>query len=187
MQNIIVVTGLPGSGKTTVADYIESKYNAKVLHTGDIIRDEIKRRGLKYTPENDAKIAHWFHTGGREKLVVRRIWDRASKSRKKIIVIEGFRSYSQMKILEKMSKTRPSVISVEASQIVRVKRELSRGRFGKAESVKYVKFRDKLEKSHGIGELMANADHRIDNTHLSVRQSNYATDRIMHMILSNQI
>lgn len=187
MKKVIVVTGLPGSGKSTVADYIESKYNAKVLHTGDVIREEVKRRGLRYTPENDAKIAHWFHTNGRERLVVARVWQKASRTRRKIIVLEGFRSYDQLNSLEKLSKTRPIVISVEASLNVRVKRVLKRRRFGKAESVKYVKFRDRLEKSHGIGPLMAHADYRLNNTRLSVRQSNYATDRIMRRILPRQI
>jgi dephospho-CoA kinase len=185
MPKIVLVVGLPGSGKSTVANFIRDNYKARIFLSGDIIREEIKRRNLAYTPENDSKIAHWFHTNGREGLVVKRLWSKIVKSGKKLVVIDGLRSETQLGILEKTAKTRPFVISVIASQNVRVKRELSRGRFGKKESVKYVKFRDELEKGHGIMGLMARADYKIDNTRLSVRQSNYKIKKIMSEILAN--
>jgi dephospho-CoA kinase len=184
MPKIILVVGLPGSGKSTVSDYIRDEFDASVFLSGDIIREEVRRRGLKYTPENDAKIAHWFHTG-REMIVVRRIWAKAKKSKRKIIVIDGFRSEKELKYLEKIAKARPYVISVVASQDVRVGRELSRGRFGKKESVEYVKFRDKLEKSHGIMGLMAEADYKIDNSHLSVKQSEARVYKIIKELVAN--
>jgi dephospho-CoA kinase len=185
MTKIVLVVGLPGSGKSTVANYIRDNYNARIFLSGDIIREEIKRRGLAYTPENDSKIAHWFHTSNREGLVVKRLWANIRKSGKKLVVIDGLRSETQLSILRKIAKTRPFVISIVASQNVRVRRELSRGRFGKKESVKYVKFRDKLEKSHGVARLMAKSDYKINNTHLSVRQSNYKIAKIMGEILAN--
>ena len=44
---IIVVVGRPASGKTTVLEMIE-KMGFSIASTGDIIRDEIERRGLQY-------------------------------------------------------------------------------------------------------------------------------------------
>jgi dephospho-CoA kinase len=185
MPKIIMVVGLPGSGKSTVTDYISDRFGADVFLSGDIIREEVKRRNLAYTPENDAKVAHWFHTGGRENLVIKRLWVKMRKSRKSILVVDGLRCEKQFRYLQRTSKTRPVVISVEASQDVRVKRELSRGRFGRKESLAYVKFRDRLEKSHGILGLMRMADYRIDNTRLSVRQSEARICEIIKEILAN--
>lgn len=183
-KKLILIVGLPGSGKSTVTDFIEKKFNAAIVHSGDIIREEIKRRGLEYNPRNDALIAHWFHTGGRERLVVKRVWGKIKKSKKEIIVIEGLRSEKQLKYLEEVSKIRPIIISIVASFKVRVKRELKRGRFGKAESIKYLKFREKLEKSHGEWKIIKKSDYKIDNSKLNMRQTDERVYKIMKKILT---
>jgi len=182
-KKMILIVGLPGSGKSTVADFLEKKFNADIVHSGDIIREEIKRRGWEYNPRTDALIAHWFHTGGRERLVVKRVWGKIRKSRKKIIVIEGLRSEKQLKYLEEISKTRPVIFSVIASFKVRVKRELKRRRFGKKETISYIKFRDKLEKSHGEWKLIKKADYTIDNSRLSEKQTERKIIELMKKIL----
>ena len=79
MKNLIVIVGLPGSGKTFASEIIKSKFKADTFHTGDIIRQEIKRRGWKYTPKTDTFIAHWFHSQGREKLLLSRLWNQIKK------------------------------------------------------------------------------------------------------------
>lgn len=182
-KKLIVILGLPGSGKSTAADFIKKEFNADVFHSGDIVREEIRKRGLEYTPKTDALIAHWFHTSGRERLLVKRVWDKMKKSKKKLIVIEGLRSDEQLKYLEKLAKTKLTIISIIASFNVRANRELKRGRFGKEETITYLKFREKLEKSHGIGGLLKKADYTIDNSKLSVKQTNFKISKIMKKIL----
>ncbi|MFQ6020413.1 MAG: AAA family ATPase [Candidatus Aenigmatarchaeota archaeon] len=170
-MKIFVVVGMPGSGKSFAADVIAKNFNGKVFRTGDVIRDEIKKRGLKYTPENDAKIAHWFHTRGRERLIIKRTWDKIKKSRKKIIVIEGCRAPEEIKLLEKYSKIKPIIIATKTNFNVRVKRIIKRKRFGKKESKKYLKNRDKLELSHGLGKIIKMANYVINNSKLTKRQT----------------
>src|SRR3972149_8117231 len=92
MKKIILIVGMPGSGKSLASEIIKKKFKAEKFSSGDIIREEIKRRGWKYTPENDRKIADWFHTGDRENLLVKRTWNKIRKSKRKYVVIEGFRS-----------------------------------------------------------------------------------------------
>jgi len=167
---IILITGLPGSGKSSAAEVIKKKFNADIVNTGDIIREEVKKRGLEYTPKTDAFVAHWFHTGGREKLLVKRAWNKIKKSKKKIIVIDGLRSDEQLKYLEKLAKTKLFIIAIITSFKVRAERELKRGRFGKEETMGYLKTREKLEKSHGIDKLIKKADYKINNTKLTKKQ-----------------
>ncbi|OGI12512.1 hypothetical protein A3K64_01245 [Candidatus Micrarchaeota archaeon RBG_16_36_9] len=183
-KKLILIVGLPGSGKSSAADFIKRKYDAGIVHSGDIIREEVKRRGLEYTPQNDALIAHWFHSSGREKLVVKRIWNKIKNSKKNLIVIEGLRSEKQLKYLKAIAKTRPIIISVLASFNVRVKRELKRGRFGNKESIEYLKFRDKLEKKHGEDKLIRKADYKINNSKLNIRQTDAKIYEIMRKILA---
>src|SRR2546426_12434972 len=104
MKKIILIVGIYGSGKSLAAEIIKRRFKAEKFSTGDIIREEIKRRGWKYTPENDSMIANWFHKGNREKLLVKRIWSKIRKSKRKFIVIEGFRSVEGYHYLKKIAK-----------------------------------------------------------------------------------
>jgi len=183
-ERVIVIVGLPGSGKSTAAEFIKKEFNAGMVHSGDVIRDEIKKRGWKYTPENDALIADWFNATERgERSLVQRVWDKVKTSKKKIIVIEGFRAAGNIEILEEISKIKPTVIAIITSFNVRVQRELKRRRFGKQESIKYLKLREKQEKRHGIEKLVRNADYTIDNSKLSIKQTNAKISKIIKEIL----
>lgn len=170
MKKLIIIVGLPGSGKSLAAKIIKKRFNATTFKSGDIIRDEIKRRGLKYSPENDSIVAHWFNVQGREKLLSKRLWDKIKKSKKDLIVLEGFRAPEHLKYLKAYYKGKPVIIFIKSSFKMRVKRELKRKRFKKLENRKYVRFRDKLEKSHGIMELIKKANYTIDNSKLTKRQ-----------------
>jgi dephospho-CoA kinase len=183
MKKLIIIVGLPGSGKSFVADVIKKKFKAEAFHSGDIIREEIKRRGWKYTPETDALVAHWFHIGGREKLLIKRVWNKIKKSKKKLIVIEGLRSSKQLKYLKCYYKRKSVIIFIKASFKVRVKRELKRGRFGKQETISYLISREKLEKTHGILGLIKKANYTIDNTNLTKKQFENKIIKLIKKIL----
>lgn len=161
---ILVIVGMAGSGKSYAADLIVKHFDAKDVHSGDVIREEIRARGLKYSPTADMAIAHWFHTGGREKLVAKRVWKKVKNSRKEMIIIEGLRSPSQLKVIEELAHEKPVMISITAPFRIRHAREHARGRFGKAESEAYLRKRDTLETKHGMGKLMRKADYKIDNS-----------------------
>ena len=182
-QKLVLIVGLSGSGKSTVSNFIKKRFNADVFLSGDIVRDETKRRGLSYTPENDSKIAHWFNLKNREKLLVKRMLSKARKSKKNIVVLEGFRSDQDLKYLEEMSKTKPFVIAIKASFNVRARRLLKRKkRFGE-DTIKYLRFRDKEEKGHGVIKLMKKADFAIDNSRLNKKQTNDKVFNAMKEIL----
>ena len=163
MKKIILIVGMPGSGKSYAADVAKKKFKAKIINTGDIIREEVERRGLKYSPSADASIAHWFHQYGREALVVQKVFEMIQRSRKKIIIVEGFRDVDQLEILEDLLNHKVSMIAIKSHFRIRWKRELERGRFGKEESKEYIKNRDISEKHRGLQRLMRRAKHKIDN------------------------
>ncbi|MEM5872345.1 MAG: AAA family ATPase [Candidatus Aenigmatarchaeota archaeon] len=167
---LILIIGLPGSGKTFAASVIKKHFKAKVFETGDVIREEIKRRKLPYTPENDRKMRLWFHSG-REHLIVERLWKKV-KNCKGITVIVGLRSPKELAMLKKLYKGKIFIIKIISSFKVRAQREIKRGRFGKQESIKYLKERDKSELSElvGLRQLLKKADYTIDNSKLSKKQ-----------------
>jgi len=167
---LILIIGLPGSGKSFAANVIKKHFHAKIFKTGDVIRDEIKARGLPYTPENDTKMRLWFHTG-REHLIVERLWEKM-KNNKGIVVIDGLRSPKELSMFRKLYKGRIIIVKIISSFKVRAQREISRGRFRKAESISYLKERDKSELSDlvGLKQLLKRADYTINNSNLTLEQ-----------------
>jgi len=163
-KKIILIVGMPGSGKTHAADFIKKKFKAKIIHSGDIIRKEVERQGLEYSPGADAAVAHWFHSYGREALVVQKVFEKIQRSRSKLIIVEGLRNIDEVEILEDLLNHKVSIIAIKCDYRLRWKRELKRGRFGKEESKEYVKNRDISEKHRGIQRLIQRAKHKIDNT-----------------------
>jgi dephospho-CoA kinase len=184
-KKLILVVGLAGSGKSTVSKFIKDKFKAGVFRTGDIIRDEVRRRRLERTTKNEVSIANWFFANRkREKIIIERIAEKIIKSDKKIIVIEGLTTYENLKYLEKLVKIKPIIFSITSTLNVRVKREAKRGRFRRKENTEYVKSRDKFEKKRGIGELMRRAGYKIDNSKMNIEQTNAAVQKIVKKILT---
>lgn len=161
---LVCITGMPGSGKTTVAKIIRKDFSARIFSTGDVIRDEIKRRGLKYTPENDKKVAVWFHSG-REALLIARLCRKIKKCKNKIIVIEGLRAEAEPELIEKFLKAKPVIIAVNAGFAIRHKREFARKRFVfDRETEMYLRERDARELKYGLDKLIKSADYKISNS-----------------------
>lgn len=158
---VLCIVGMPGSGKTTASQIIKKKFDAFVVSTGDIIREEIKRRGLAYTKENDEKTRDWFHAG-RESLFISRVCERLKKSNKKILVVEGSRSAKEPQFIKNCLGKKPIVIALVVNFNIRYTRELKRGRFA-AETKKYLQERDAVEKRLGLDKLIKSADYKIKN------------------------
>jgi len=172
MKNaLILIVGMPGSGKSFAAIVVKKYFHAKVLKTGDVIREEIKRRGLPYTPENDKKMRLWFHSG-REHLIVERLWKKM-KNEKGMVVIDGLRSPKELTMFKKLYKDKIFLIETKCSFKVRAQREMKRGRFGKQGTLKYLKDRDKSETSDlvGLKSLLKKANYTIDNSKLTKKQT----------------
>ena len=183
MHLLFCVIGLPGSGKSTVADYIAKKYRGTVIHSGDVIRAEVRRRKLPYTPESDLKVAQWFHEKGRQKLLAKRVWDVLKHSKKSVLVEEGFRSLEATRELERLAKHCCIIIATTCPFKVRAARIAKRKRFAAGESLSYLRQRDRDELRRGVGKIMEAADYRISNNGTQ-KQTEKRIDRLMKRLLT---
>lgn len=156
---IFCIIGLPGSGKSTISKAISRNFPACQFESGDIIREEVRRRGLRYTKDNDRKIAEWFHAG-REHLIISRLAKRMKACSRNLIVAEGFFAPEEINMLDRIGKT--VLIAVAAPPAVRYRREILRRRFS-GESEKYLRERDRRELSEGLGKLLKKADYRLSS------------------------
>ena len=120
----IVLLGPPGTGKGTVAQYIEKNYGYRQLSTGDLLREEVKKGsdlGRKVEPIMKAgKLVD-------DKTVAEIVAGALRKGTGKGIVLDGFpRNLSQAKMLDEMRVEIGFVMNLESKKETVVRRLSSR-------------------------------------------------------------
>jgi len=162
-MKIIAFTGMPFSGKTEAVQ-IARKKKIPIVRMGDMVWDEVKKRGLELSDKNVGFVANEM----REKHG-RHIW--AERTAKKIksmdnsdfLVIDGIRNVEEIDIFKKELGEEFIVIAIEVSDKTRYERSMSRGRQDDSKDFEKVKERDRRELSWGLGNVIASADIVVSN------------------------
>ncbi len=156
---IIVTTGLPGSGKGTFAS-VAKELSIPVVVMGDVVRNEVKKRGLEPTPENIRRVALQLREEEGPTAVAKRVVELLKTLNTCAVLVDGVRSLEEVKVLESYGKV--VVISIEAPFEVRLKRILKRGRADDV-SEEELRKRDQMEIALGIEKVMARAEVVLEN------------------------
>ncbi len=158
-KRVILLVGMPGSGKSFVSGKLAAKLGIKApLISGDIIRDAV---GKTASPAERIKkttaVANAFAKQKGE--IGRRMALKAKKMGSDVVIIEGFRSPADVASFRK-SFPNTTVVSLEVPAKLRHSRMLKRGRSGEDNGA-YLRKRDAREKGTGLGEIMKNADLKV--------------------------
>jgi len=157
---IIGVAGMPGSGKSVLAEVARSM-GIPVVVMGDIIREEAKRRGLEPTRENLSRIMFEIREINGKAAVAKRCIP-LIKAFEGTVLVEGIRSLHE---IEEFKKHFPNfkLIAVHASPKTRFERLMGRERRDDPKSWEEFKRRDLSELKVGLGNVIALADIMIIN------------------------
>ena len=98
-RKIIVVTGLPGSGKSEVSRDIKRRRITTFI-TGNIIKEEVSRRGLELTLESQEYIARELRKEYGPDAPINMIEHRIRDSKSSIICVDGPRNIKEVELLE---------------------------------------------------------------------------------------
>jgi len=161
---IVAVAGMPGSGKSTVAKILSEALGCPLVSMGDVVREEVRRRGLPLEPHIIEDVAKDLRKKLGPNAVAIIVSDRILKTFEKgksCVVVDGLRSLEEAKTFSKMAKT--CILAVHASPFVRLERLLSRGRAGDVRDESEFIMRDKANLQLGLGEVIALADFMIVN------------------------
>ncbi len=162
MGLIVVVTGMPASGKSTVAGMLSSIMGCPVVSMGDAVRAEARRRGLGESPESLERLAaelRRIHGRGAVALLVYPEVERLSAERG-CVIVEGARSPEELPVLARAGRV--CLVAVHASPRRRLERLSARGRPGER-GWEALRLRDRANLEFGVGELIALADYMIVN------------------------
>ncbi len=160
MRPIIAVTGMPGSGKSTIARIIAGEIGARVYSMGDVVRREVVRRGLPLTVENVERVAEELRRElGRAAVAI--LLARELEGVEDPIVVDGLRSVDEARVLARLGRV--CIVAVHASPLTRLRRLLARGRVDEVRGWRDLRLRDRKNLEFGIGEAIALADYMIVN------------------------
>ena len=160
MSRILVLTGLPGSGKS-VASEIAVIMGIPVITMGDVIRAETAKRGLEPTGDNIGEVAVDLRKEFGDDIVLRRIWPeiRNAINKHPLVIIDGMRSTPEKEALVELMGEEPDILAIIASEDTRNSRLRGRGRSDDEGTAT----RDTRERSWGVEALISEAKHRIQN------------------------
>lgn len=154
----ILIAGMPGSGKSLVSD-VARECGLPVYVMGDVVREEILRRGLEPSPDNFRKIASDLRLEKGSDIIARLTLSRICEAgiKKDIIIIDGIRSLDELRFFKNHFKT-CIILAVHASPRTRFMRLYKRGREDDPRTWSDFEARDLQELSIGIGSVIAQAD-----------------------------
>lgn len=158
---VVGIAGMPGSGKGVFRRIVQ-KMGYPVVIMGDVVREEVKRRKLKPTPENLGKIMLNLRELEGSAAIAKRCIPKVKNATRRIVVIDGVRSLAEV---EEFKKHFPHfiLIAIHASPKTRYQRLFRRKRSDDPTNWETFKQRDLRELSVGMGAVIAAANHTIVN------------------------
>ncbi len=179
MPKVLVLTGLPGSGKSEAAK-IAKLLDIPVFSMGDVIRTETTNRGLEANSQNIGMVAMNLREEFGDDIVLQRLWPivRDALIINNIVLIDGMRSIAEKNALIQLMGFEPEILAILASEDIRNSRLVGRKRSDDVKidkDGKVIDFTDETEKNHaiserdkrekgwGVEELLEQANYKIDN------------------------
>ncbi|MBM1154282.1 flagellar hook-basal body complex protein FliE [archaeon] len=155
-MKLILVTGLPGAGKTEFAEVARS-LGLPVVSMGDAVRAEAQRRGLPVSRETLSELAHQLRKDRGPGVVAELCLTQLRSLGSSTAVIDGVRSPAEVAVF-RHAANKVVVVGIHAAPRVRFERLRSRGRADDPRSWEVFQNRDREELGFGIGAVLALAD-----------------------------
>jgi len=153
---------MPASGKSEAAE-VAREEGVPVVSMGDVIRDEVERRGLKPTDGNMGKVGVELREEEGDDAVARRCADEIRSQGSDIVLVDGVRSADEAELFCDEFGSDFVLVAVEAPFETRLERVRSRGRDDDMTTAEELRERDERELGYGMGEAMEEADVTIEN------------------------
>jgi dephospho-CoA kinase len=164
VPEVIGIVGLQGSGKTEVAKTF-ARFNVSYVRMGDVVWEELKRRGEEITEESVARLASEFRRVDGPSAIAKRcvplILERGKG--KRAVIVDGIRGIAEVEEFRKAFGEKFHLLGVTAREEIRYSRVSSRGRADDAAAFEQFKQKDRRELGWGLGEALARADITITN------------------------
>jgi dephospho-CoA kinase len=169
---IIGLTGMPGAGKTTVANYLSQK-GIPLLIMGDVVREVAENDGLEPTSDNLAKLMLRLRKRNGPEAVAHLIGNKIKLMKKKdkqlsVVIVDGIRSMAEVQVLRRIGSVK--LLAIHGSTLTRYTHVRERRRSDVPSNIGDFDKRDKIEMEVGISNAIALADETISNNDISISE-----------------
>lgn len=164
---IVCLTGMPGAGKSTIAEGLKSK-GYDIINMGNAVRNEAKKRNIDATRENLGKLMLELRDKNGPGAIAELIKPEIESSSSNVILIDGVRSNDEIIVLRKFGKVK--LLAVHASTDRRFDFLQKRGRTDDPQTKEHFEERDNRELGVGISNSIALSDYAITNVDLTKEQ-----------------
>lgn len=157
---IVCLTGMPGAGKSTIAEGLKSKgYDA--INMGNTVRSEAKKRNLEPTSSNLGKLMLELREKNGPGAIAHLVIPEIENSKSDVIIIDGVRSNAEIDVLKKYGIVK--LLAIHASIDKRFEFLQQRGRSDDPKTKENFEERDSRELGVGISNSIALSDDAITN------------------------
>ena len=161
LQKLIVcLTGMPGAGKSTIADGLKLR-GYEVINLGNAVRQEATSRNLEPTGTNLGELMLEIRRKNGPGAIAHLIKDQIESSDSRIIVIDGIRSHAEIEVLRKYGTVK--LLAIHASTDTRFDFLRQRGRSDDPDTKEKFDERDNRELGVGISSPIALSEEVINN------------------------
>jgi len=161
---IVCLTGMPGAGKSTIAEGLKPK-GYDVINMGNAVREEAKNRNLEPTRDNLGKLMLDLREKNGPGAVAELVKSQIDSSTADVILIDGVRSNSEIEVLRKFGIVK--LLAIHASTDTRFDFLQKRGRSDDPQTKEHFEERDNRELGVGISNSIALSDYAISNIGLT--------------------
>ncbi len=167
---VFAFVGAPAAGKTEAA-LVAKELGIPVITMGEVIREELRKRGLPLSDENAGRVANELRAHEGMDAIAKRcipaikVQKKSAGKTEKVIVIDGIRGIAEVETFKNEFGAHFVLVCVDAPLRFRYERIKSRGRGDDLDlsSIDEFKKREERELGWGMGEAMKKADKVIKN------------------------
>ena len=162
-MKIIAFTGMPASGKTEAVQLVKNK-GIPVIRMGDLIWEETRQQGKPLDDKNVGDVASNMRKKYGMDIWAKRTVEKIHSMKKSShLIIDGVRNMEEIEYFKKGLGLDFFVVAIDASDDLRRKRAITRGRTDDSKNLEDLEERDKREIHWGLQKVIADADIIIPN------------------------
>lgn len=167
---IVALTGMPGAGKTTVANYLAQK-GIPLLIMGDVVREAAQNDGLEPTSGNLAKLMIRLREKNGPEAIAHLIANKIKSMKNEdkefaVVIVDGIRSMAEIEVLKCVGQVK--LLAIHGSILTRYSHIRERARSDVPSNINEFDKRDRVEMEVGISDAIALADETISNNDISI-------------------
>ena len=165
---VFAFVGAPAAGKTEAAS-VAKEFDIPVITMGEVIREELRKRGLPLNDKNAGRVANELREREGLDAIAKRCIPlikeekKTAGKNKKVVVVDGIRGIAEVETFKKEFGPHFVLVRVDAPLQLRYERIKTRGRGDDLLSLKEFENREEREFGWGMEEAMKKADKVIKN------------------------